>query len=684
MKLSNLLLVEERGQYSLIAYLLVIIPVSFFFALVTDFGVKYIIDYRYSFEMADWVYNPTPRMLEGKKDELRNLIKEIVQKVKVERTDSLKTSFESANRIVPNANWSLFGDPSILVNTEKASYSKSNNKERSEVEEKIFSNFSDLMNKKAKRLDNHKGDPSHFEITLSKMLGLWNFNEDSIRNPVVPWIYIASRKEGICLYPGSAVIGEAEWQIKSRPWFKASLGGESKLSTGLRYTEGDMLTVTYLDVLAKSAILVRTYLYIFTDNGEDFVIGIDIHFPETSQGLKPSIYQFSLEEILTPTKWKVALVLMFFVFFIVLKRITETKSENLIFDRRSSGRDQRIGDEITQSITEKNENQASLNVDLLNMSLKNEYTRTKNKSQSKTIEITNYPIRDIRGIELWNIYLKKMSFWSFFGLKFEHTSQKVFGSAQLNFTREIIPEFSWIENKVFNDSLGIDIAKYLTQNSDVSEGFLNVSIKEITLSFLKTPTIPVGINKYLDGSRMFALKQCRAYVKLKSEDLKDLYNNYHVKAVMTSSYLEQLLNANQIDFLRYGITVNRVITFRNANSNLRLNEQGISILKKLFEYYEGESRLLFKSEITIEGGTPQPIYDYAILDDKVIFVAHSVYHQSVLDFVSGKPGPISYCIEGYFSWRSHDVNWYLERFGSMKKELFDPQRLFDSIQRLED
>jgi hypothetical protein len=72
----------------------------------------------------------------------------------------------------------------------------------------------------------------------------------------------------------------------------AAFGGDSQF-----FYKGplddDLLTVTYLDVLGQSPMLVRTYMYKFpfqsADKFEEFVVGIDIHHrDEQAVGLVPN------------------------------------------------------------------------------------------------------------------------------------------------------------------------------------------------------------------------------------------------------------------------------------------------------------------------------------------------------------------------------------------------------------
>jgi hypothetical protein len=58
-------------------------------------------------------------------------------------------------------------------------------------------------------------------------------------------------------------------------------------------------------------------------------------------------------------------------------------------------------------------------------------------------------------------------------------------------------------------------------------------------------------------------------------------------------------------------------------------------------------------------GTPQPIYDFAILNDSLLVVSDTVMEASKIDVGTSAKGRPTYSVDGYLSWRKADVEFYL-------------------------
>ncbi len=129
-------------------------------------------------------------------------------------------------------------------------------------------------------------------------------------------------------FPGTAVIAEQTWDIKSRPWFMAAFGGEGQLeSKGLEET--DFLTVPYLDVLAKSSILVRTYLK--KPLGLDqFLVAVNLHLRDDTVTNGATFLGLNLTA--EPPRLQLSLaIILSFLFFALLRWLSIGRVSNLSF-----------------------------------------------------------------------------------------------------------------------------------------------------------------------------------------------------------------------------------------------------------------------------------------------------------------------------------------------------------------
>jgi hypothetical protein len=74
------------------------------------------------------------------------------------------------------------------------------------------------------------------------------------------------------------------------------------------------------------------------------------------------------------------------------------------------------------------------------------------------------------------------------------------------------------------------------------------------------------------------------------------------------------------------------------------------------------------AKIDVEGTEPQPVYDFAILNDRLLIVTHHVSEASVIDVASGKESKPRYRVDGYLSWRKSDLEFYRELFEELAEK----------------
>jgi hypothetical protein len=573
---------------------------------------------------------------------------------------------------------SMFAEGEIQVYPTCVTFTPDTARKLTKGEEAVFRNFAGYVTSAFKGAQGMK-EPGHSERTLARAMGLTNTVSGVFD---VPWIYVASYPSGaIAVFPGTTVIKGPNWETRSRPWYLAAFSGESQLaSKGLR--DSDLLTVTYLDVLAKKPILVRTYLYKFEmgqPNPGQFVVGIDLHRRDGGPLTKPTLWGVDLTALPFATKLIVGLGLSL-IFLEVFRWTSSNHSRMFVFERLPESKygvidvkrttqlhrhrqtsseakvDVNVGKHIAGGVSAKTEQGDGVNVDT---------------SVEESIGVS-------RGVEWWRVSHDRRKSWRLFWLRFEAVSRANVGQIQVIYSKAILPEADWtsFDDRVFSEP---DANLYrerlpiiLKQNADSWDG----GYFEITDVVGRTPTwphvdrIPEWVRSVVRAEEVFAVRQGRAYVTLSSTRLDELYSRADVKAVILASYFERLLKHGQIDFLLRGRTIYRLVSFPNADAKLCLGGAADASYESLLNSYSPiGSRTLARvnGPIDVEGKAPQPVYDFAILDDQMLVVTHTVMEASLIDVASGREERPTYRVEGYISWRKSDLEFYRELFEELAK-----------------
>lgn len=594
----------------------------------------------------------------------------------------------------PPATGYMFGNPDIRVYPSFATFSpKGKRGGLTEEEKAVFNNFAKFV---TSLYDSQKDkDVNHIERSLAAALGLSDPNAGDTSLDV-PWIYVASEEGAIALFPGATVIEEPSWETTSRPWFRAALGGDSQLfKKGL--LEEDLLTVTYLDVLAKRPMLVRTYMYKFhfaVENtttglktpGQEFVVCIDIFRDRKLAGVRPSSAGMAADESATFIKALAARPRQFglihyatfglsVLFFMALRWISTNQNSTLTFTR-IKGLAGKInvenGLKMQNDELMMKENKLSIGI--------GKYTlgQAQRSNQEKTHVAVHTSVEksrtNLRGCELWDVSQNVSGTWSIFGIRFESTKMTHVGTIKLVYTSEVLPEADWafFNHLAFSETeatnLLAKLPKLLERNADLCEGSLTIPAQRTNVpTFLRAPDVPDWVRSVVNAEELLAARQRRAYVRLTSERLGELYSHADVKAVMTSGYFEELLNHGHVDFLLKGKTISRIIALPDEAAELSLNDEAWKVLADLMgSYLPASARRLQCVAAPISNQVePSPVYDFAILDDSCVIVAHFISKATGIDGPSGKQTKSTYVVEGYMSWRPADIEFYRDLFSQL-------------------
>jgi hypothetical protein len=587
---------------------------------------------------------------------------------------------------------SMFGNPDVRVYPSFATFSPKDKSEGlTNAEKAVFDNF-------AKFVTSHYAgqkdkDPSHIERTLAAALGLSDPNAGTA--PLdVPWIYVASKEGAIAVFPGTTVINESSWDTTSRPWFRAALGGDSQLfKKGL--LEEDLLTVTYLDVLAKRPMLVRTYMYKFqfaVENAttgvkgpaQEFVICIDIFRDRGLAGVTPSSAGVAAGEdttfvkALLPGQFGLVHYVTFglsVLFFISLRWISTSRNSKLTLTRARElvGKvNVEDGLRIQHDELMMKENKIGIGVEKYALGKAERSKQDKNNIMMHTsVEKSR---TDLRGCELWEVSQNISETWGIFGIRFESVSIIHVGIIRLIYTSEVLPEADWrfFNHLAFSETeaanLRTKLPKLLERNADLCEGSLSIPDQSSDApTLLRAPDVPDWVRSVVNAKELLAVRQRRAYVRLNSERLGELYSKADVKAVMTSGYFEELLNHGHVDFLLKGKTISRIIALPGETAELNLSDEAWKVLADLMgSYLPASARRLQRVGAPISNQSePSPVYDFVILDDSCVIVAHFISKAIGIDGASGKHTKPTYVVEGYMSWRSADIEFYRGLFSQL-------------------
>jgi len=552
-------------------------------------------------------------------------------------------------------------------------------REKDAVEKAVFERFAAYITTRFAEQGKQREDQQFLERRLARALGL--VHEGSARDPLdVPWIYVASERGAIAVFPGTKVIIEKDWNTKSRPWYQAIFEKKPQLSTDPPHPQ-DRLSVTYLDVLAESSILVRTYLHHFTVNGQNFALGIDLKRRHESLGggsmggPPPSTWTDM------PLSWRAAITLgISLVILWILRRMTAVKARFFCFERTRAKYGIVQVESKTQAFVEEIDRHGlkwgAGGGDYVWVRGEQEQQKS-HGTRVDTIASISRPV--LRGQEIWAVSSVIRVTWQLFGWRFESTRRIRVGDIELAYTRAILPDTSWLN---FNQSqfsttqehhLRQRLTEILRHHADgASNGHLEIpadSEDVIPPTSLKVPDWALPM---VNSHELLALRQHRAYVTVTSATLKEMYDNADlVRAVILPSYLERLLEQGETDFLLRGRTVQRLIAFPDSTAQLRLSAKSRAAYKEFLNAFAPPSRVLGRVDCPtgFEGITP--VYDFALIKDSEgerVLVAHRVSEASIIDIASPHQTTQMCRVEGYLSWRKADVRFYSALFESLVQQ----------------
>ena len=645
------------------------------------------------FEFSDWVRSALPN--EPAADSpFPAALKPLIDRLQVRKdnADSTQIPLYAADSIQDkdqrcNTAASMFDESDIGVYPECVTYTATSPKKELSASEKfVFENFAAYIVptfKNAARADNTS---KHTERHLADIVGLAGAGVDEGQFDV-PWIYVASQKGAVAVFPGTTLIA-GRYDTQARPWWQAAFKGESQLAaTGRR--SADLLTVPYLDILVNKPILVRTYIskvnvYIpELKTMEPFVICVDLH----RRDYQPVAELWFLHHRLSATPWKVMFgfaCAVSLAIFGMIRWISGNSAKSFVFQRSSNAIygivDRKRTAQVSSGLRSAKKTTFSWNlskyVGVSGESSKEASDAFDNETAGQTTPGTR------RGLEWWGVAKGVRCSWRLFGLQFESASQTYIGTIELSYTHAILPAAEWysFNDEDFSDA---EVQRYrsltavLQLNANGSaEKFEIPETTASTQSLSLVAQLPEWVRSVTDAEKLVAAGQKRAYVTLSSTRLDELYAKSDVKAVILSGYLERLLKNGQIEFLLKGRTIHRLVSFPNADATLGLSGLSLNRYRDLMKYYSPvNSRTLARvnESINIEG-IPQPPYDFAILNaddnpaEQMLVVSHSVTEASLIDIASGQESTPVYHVEGYLSWRESDIRFYSELFESLAKK----------------
>ncbi len=542
-----------------------------------------------------------------------------------------------------------------------------------QTENQVFSNVARYLASISNN-SNATSDPANAERDLARSLGLSQSFD-------VPWMYVASKAGAIAVFPGTAVIADPKWNISSRPWFMAAFGGEAQLeSKGLYDT--DLLTVPYLDVLAKSSILVRTYINKFSMGQEQFLVAIDFHLRDEATAEAP-VSTFTA--VAAPDRIHLVIALLStLLIFSIIRSLSIKRLSTYVFIRAQSSYgmlNAKRNIEVRADKTRDKQITRGVQLERFPFVFKLLDDEHFTASDTNTTEVEKV-LSGLRGLEWWNVSYEVASKWRLLWLKFESVTQQPIGELQLAFSSAILPEASWasFNNNLFSQQdeqyVRDKLARALKAGSHGSIFLVPDSDPAILPE--GSAGIPNAIQAVVGMDKLLAVRQARAYVSLTGAQLSKLYSEAdNIRAVMLSSYFQELLEHDDTEFLCKGNTIFRLVSFPTESSNLDLSDKAQEVFDSLKLEYADRSRRLARAndQITLEDNLARP-YDFVIVREKdgseYLVVAHDVSTVSRVDRSSGSKSKVaSYGVEAYISWREADLAFYREVFSRLASSSVD-------------
>lgn len=668
---------QGSGCYSLVSHWIIIIVMSLVISFIANIMYEFINTVPVLNEYHDWINSPVPKLNNSIKDidkfdeTLTSLVDYIKDDIPKNDTPCLFPP-SSTEELSASGTGTMFGDSnSISVYPFCTIYLPTkNNTELTEREHKVFSDFSNWMSKNLNLVKNK--DYKNIEEDIAKIFGLDKLNNNL--SFVIPWIYVARKDGGIAIAPGSSSIKPEKWDITDRPWYKASFNSILKLAerTGIK---DDKLSLFYLDQIGeKNHMYVRTYLRKFDVAGEPFVVGIDITLSESkfsdsgnyidwlnknSYFIKPSLTHMTFFIIAIFSFWMLRRWSSFFNVYYTydnslriygnLKADVHIGNTHLIINETSEGRYLGIASKFFQYIFK--------------------YNKTNRISGDNGFQV-NKSYCGLRGLEEWYVYKDTYLTWRSFSLKFEHIDREHIGTLIREFNSAVQPEVDWkgfnannfSENEVIYIKEPLRIILKSHPESYTKDTFkIGCDIKDIS-KVCNIPFIPDWVNSLSTNiTENLSPQYCRAYLTIKTEQLRDFYASHDVKALISSGYLNRLLLRGETDFITRGRTINRLVSFGDASSKLILSDTAKILFDSIVQE-SSSSRQLRRLDIVSEEKELLPLYDFAIMNDKYIIVTHSVDETILVDNITGKHKENNIQVSCYVSWRQSDIEYFKDLF----------------------
>jgi hypothetical protein len=246
------------------------------------------------------------------------------------------------------------------------------------------------------------------------------------------------------------------------------------------------------------------------------------------------------------------------------------------------------------------------------------------------------------------------------------------------YDREIIPTCDWLQSNVTNEALvskefRVDVGRMLPQYLRKRASSANVSFQIMSRDLqdyeegedVKAVPLLIGIAP----EKLTSWKHQRVYLGLDEATLIKLFKDADVKAVILESYFRRLLDRETIRSLFEGASVQRLVVFPEAKTNdgkatLTLSERACELFQsKIIPSYTPPRSLEFVQGSEVwEQGIDSTVYDFAVLNDQMVVVTHTVSEISKVDASTGEQQKPEYRVEGYVSWRRADVEFYKDLF----------------------
>lgn len=513
------------------------------------------------------------------------------------------------------------------------------------------------------------GNSEHIETALPGVFGVSPHFREEI---AVPWIYIAGRTGAVAVYPGTRLIGGTGYTTETRTWYQAAFGGEVDTKLAEPYLTGS-LTVPYLDLLAsRQYVFVRTYFQTFTHGGKDFVLCVDF----ARQGAAPGFTGIRKDGLLSSVRWA---LLASGLFFLLAYLFSRSSTDKYVFDRQEF--------DYGRLIQTRNSEFSGLGRQFMDATGELSFGkilnfRLKKGSEEEEKRLKKFGLqredRIIRGYESWRVFHEHCENWIFFGIRFQSVATIPMGDLLVIYDREVVPSCEWVQpastiemlfSKEHLSDIDQKLPRYLKRRAPAATDLLEASSDELRAGSDSNGTKSVPQLIGIEPEKLTAWEQQRVYLTLDEATLIKMFKDAEVKAVILESYFRRLLERETIGSLFEGASVQRLVVFPegktvDGKAVLTLSESAYNTFKrKILPGYTQPRSLEFVSGSDVwEKGRDAKVYDFAILNDQLVVVTHTVSEVARVDVSTGEQDRSDYRVDGYVSWRKADIEFYRELF----------------------